>query len=105
MLFASVHKSASCKVVRFGSLGWISMIQVPFNSSCVALQYETGTKFFHLVVPEGHFHERLQTACTKEIAAELMNVSRLWDLDEKKVEELLCLIVFVWSPRRERWPR
>ena len=22
------------------------MIQVPFNSSCVALQYETGTKFF-----------------------------------------------------------
>ena len=30
-------------VVRFGSLGWIPMIQEPFNSSCVALQYETGT--------------------------------------------------------------
>ena len=30
------------------------MIQAPFNSSCVALQYETGTKFFHRAVPELH---------------------------------------------------
>ena len=30
------------------------MIQVPFNSSCVALQYETGTKFFHSAIPELH---------------------------------------------------
>ena len=30
------------------------MIQVPFNSSCVALQYETGTKFFHRAVLELH---------------------------------------------------
>ena len=30
------------------------MIQVPFNSFCVALQYETGTKFFHLAIPELH---------------------------------------------------
>ena len=39
------QKCLAQKVVRFGSLGWIPMIQVPFNSSCVALQYETGTKF------------------------------------------------------------
>ena len=49
---ASVHatckhsqKHLAQKVGHLGSLGWISMIQVPFNSSCVALQYETGTKF------------------------------------------------------------
>ena len=30
------------------------MIQEPFNSSCVALQYKTGTKFFHRAVPELH---------------------------------------------------
>ena len=33
------------------------MIQVPFTSSCVALQYETGTKFFHRAVPELHIIE------------------------------------------------
>ena len=58
---ASVHairkRSQKClaqKVVRFGSLGWIPMIQVPFNSSCVALRYETGTKFFYRAVPKLH---------------------------------------------------
>ena len=30
------------------------MIQVPLNSSCVALQYKTGTKFFHGAVPKLH---------------------------------------------------
>ena len=30
------------------------MIKAPFNSSSVALQYETGTKFFHRAVPELH---------------------------------------------------
>ena len=30
------------------------MIQGPFHSSCVALQYKTGTKFFHQAVPELH---------------------------------------------------
>ena len=30
------------------------MIQAPFNSSCVALQYKTGTKFFHRAVPKLH---------------------------------------------------
>ena len=49
--------------------------------------------------------ERLRVACTNAVAAELMNVSRLWDLNEQKVEEFLCLLVFVWSPRSERWPR
>ena len=35
----------------------------------------------------------------KTVAAELMNVFGLWDLNEKKVEELLYLLVFIWSPR------
>ena len=30
------------------------MFQAPFNSSCVALQYEPGTKFFHQAVLELH---------------------------------------------------
>ncbi len=49
--------------------------------------------------------ERLRVACTKALAAELMNVSGLWDLNEQKVEELLCLLVFVWSPKSDKWPR
>ena len=48
------QKCLAQKVARFGSLGWIPMIQVPFNSSCVALQYETGTTFFYLAVLELH---------------------------------------------------
>ena len=40
------------KIVRFGSLGPIPMIPPPFCSSCVALQYETGTKLFHRAIPE-----------------------------------------------------
>ena len=28
------------------------------------------------------------------VAAELMNVSGLWDLNEQEVEEFLCLLVF-----------
>ena len=40
------------KVAHFGSPGWIPMIQIPFSSSCVALQYETGTRFLHLAVLE-----------------------------------------------------
>ena len=27
--------------------------------------------------------------------------SKEWDLNKKKVEELLCLLVFVWSSRSE----
>ena len=53
----------------------------------------------------GTFCERLRVARTKALAAELMNVSGLCDLNEQTVEELLCLLVFVWSPRSERWPR
>ena len=40
------------------------------------------------------FCEHLRVACTEALAAELMN--------EQKVEELLCLLVFAWSPRSER---
>ncbi len=49
-----------------------------------------------------YFFERLQIACTKTATAELLNVSRLWGLNEQTVEELLYLLVFVWSPRSER---
>ena len=52
--FVHATRKRSQKVVRFGSPGWIPMIQAPFNSSCVALQYETGTKFFHRAVPMLH---------------------------------------------------
>ena len=48
-----------------------------------------------------HFFECLQIACTKTFTVELMDVYMLWDLNEKKVEELLYLLVFVWSPRSE----
>ena len=37
-----------------------------------------------------HFCECLRIACTKMFTAELTDVSRLWDLNEKK-EELLYL--------------
>ena len=40
-----------------------------------------------------HFFEHLQMACTKQFTAELMDVSGLWDLNKKKVEELLYLLV------------
>ena len=30
------------------------MIEVPFHSSCVALQYKTKTKLFHRAIPELH---------------------------------------------------
>ena len=48
-----------------------------------------------------HFFKRLRIAYTKVITAELMDNSGLWDLNEKKVKELLYLLVFVWSPRSE----
>ena len=48
-----------------------------------------------------HFFEHLRTTCTKTFAAELMDVFGLWDLNEKKVEELLYFLVFVWSRRSE----
>ena len=53
MPFTSAHeKCLTQKVGTFGSLGLISMIQPPFCSSCVALQYEPRIKFFHRAVPE-----------------------------------------------------
>ena len=48
------QKCLAQKVACFGSLRPIPMIQPPFNGSCVALQYESETKFFHRVVPELH---------------------------------------------------
>ena len=46
-----------------------------------------------------HFFERLRIAYIKLFIAELVDVSGLYNLNEKKVEELLYLLVFVWSPR------
>ena len=57
------------KVGRFDSLGLIPMIQSPFNSSCVALQYEPETKFFDQVVPELY---------DSEITVQLRGVSLLF---------------------------
>ena len=48
------QKCLAQKVGNFGSLRPVPMIQQPFCSSCVALQYEPGTKFFHRAVPELH---------------------------------------------------
>ena len=49
-----LKKCLAQKVDNLGSLGPIPMIQPPFNSACVALQYESGTKFFYRAVPELH---------------------------------------------------
>ena len=49
------QKCQKCLVQKVGHLGLfrpIPMIQPPFCSSCAALQYEPGTKFFHQAVPE-----------------------------------------------------
>ena len=43
--------------------------------------------------------DHLRMACTKTFTTELMDVSTLCDLNEKKIEELLYLLVLVWSPR------
>ena len=48
-----------------------------------------------------HLLEHLRIACTETFTAELMDVSWSWDLNEKKVEEVLYLLVFVWSLRSE----
>ena len=52
-----------------------------------------------------HLCEHLRVACIEAIAMELINVSELYSLNEQKVEELVCLLVFVWSRRSEKWPR
>ena len=52
-----------------------------------------------------HLFERVQIVCTSTFTTELMDVSGLWGLNEKKVEELLYLSVFVWSPRSDVSPR
>ena len=57
------------------------------------------------LLARGTFCERLRVACTKAVAMELMDVSGLYDLNEQRVEEFLRLLVFVWNPRSERWPR
>ena len=50
----------------------------------------------------GTFCERLRVACTEVLAAELMKVSWLWDLNERKVEVVLSS--GLWSSRSEGWP-
>ena len=53
----------------------------------------------------GIYCEPLWIACTKMFTAELMDIFGLWDLNEKEVQELFYLLVFVWSPRSEIWLR
>ena len=42
----------------------------------------------------GTFCERLRTVCTKMFTVELMDISGLWDLNEKKVEEFIFWSLF-----------
>ena len=49
-----LQKCLAQKVGNFGSLRPIPMIQQPFCSSYVALQYEPGIKFFYRAVPKSH---------------------------------------------------
>ena len=65
----AVHKRLQ-KVGYLGSLGPIPMIQPPFCSSCVALQYGPGTKFFY---PELNINEKLHP---KEASRKLKRPSR-----------------------------
>ena len=51
-VFVHAVRKHSQKVGHLGLLGLIPMIQPPFCSSCVALQYEPGMKYFHQTVPE-----------------------------------------------------
>ena len=44
---------------------------------------------------------RLRIVYTKTFTVELMDVSGLKDLNKKRVEELLYLLVFFWSPKSE----
>ena len=43
---------------------------------------------------QGTIRERLWTAWAKTLTTELVNVSRLYNFDEQKVEELLYLLDF-----------
>ena len=52
-----------------------------------------GTKVIHFCAR--HFFDRLRMAYTKTFTVELMDVSGSWNLNEKKVEELLYVLVFV----------
>ena len=45
------------------------------------------------------FFERLQISCTKIFTVELIDVSRLQDLNKRKIEEFFYIPVFVWNPR------
>ena len=86
----AIHKlSQKCltqKVVHFGSLGWIPMIQVPFNSSCVALQYEIGTKFFHWAVPELYGIKNQKISVQHTTAWYLLKVfSSVWPSDNPRM--------------------
>ena len=59
------------------------MFQAPFNSSCVALQYEPGTKFFHRAVPEIH---------ASKISAK---ISFLRIRPRVQTNETICLVLFL----------
>ena len=49
----------------------------------------------HNILYTKHIFEHLRIACTKQFTVELMDVFGLWNSNEKKVEELLYLLIFV----------
>ena len=47
------------------------------------------------------FFRRVKNGCRLTAATELMDVSGLYNKNDQIAEELLCLVVFVWSRRSE----
>ena len=95
---AICKRSRKClmqKVARLDSSGWIAMIQPSICSSCVALQYETGTKFSRWVVPEYQNIWNFSTTawCFSLSFWEVCQVPG-WFTATGKQTSLLCLI---WS--------
>ena len=50
----------------------------------------------NLIAPLSHkIVRRLRVACTEVLAVALNNVFRLYDLNKQKLEQFLCLLVFI----------
>ena len=54
---------------------------------------------------QGTFVSACRWPAQRAIASDLMNVLGLHSLNHWTAEELVYLLVFVWSPRSERLPR
>ena len=49
------------------------------------------------------FFHRVKNGCRLTAAMEFIDVSGLYNKNDRIAEELLCLLVFVWSRRSEAW--